>query len=376
MHHSASRILIVAWAFYPGNSPRAHRATELAKELSRQGHSVTVLTLANEEQATLSDEYGIQFIDLGQPSLPEIPVGWKGKPNIVFRAVRRLLWKLVSYPEIELVWRVARRLPRDTHFDYVISIAVPHAIHWGVAWASARGRKPGDVWIADCGDPFMGAENDTFSPAFYFRWVEKAFCRRADWIAIPTEGAKDGYYPEFRDKLAVIPQGFKFDEYKYLQEIKPVEDGIPRFAFAGVFIQGRRDPRVLLQHLTKKEEPFEFHIFTKSPALVASYAARDKRIIVHEFTPRMTLLEKLAGMDFLINIENIGTKQTPSKLIDYWLCGRPILSVSSHNFEPAAVDRFLDGDYEEALTIEDPEQYDIGNISRRFLELGQRIEAE
>jgi len=36
MPDTKKRILIVTRAFYPGNSPRANRATELAKELSRQ----------------------------------------------------------------------------------------------------------------------------------------------------------------------------------------------------------------------------------------------------------------------------------------------------------------------------------------------------
>ena len=316
MQRSASRILIVTWAFHPGNSPRAHRATELAKELSRQGYSVSVLTGAHSEQVSLSDEYNIQFIDLGEPSLPEIPVGWRGKPNLVFRAIRRLLLILFSYPDIELVWRVARRLPRDIHYDCVISIAMPHSIHWGVAWSAVRGRKPADVWIADCGDPFMGQENDTFSPAFYFRWVEKMFCRNADWITVPTEGALEGYYPEFRHKLEVIPQGFRFEDYAHLRDVSPVGD-VPRFAFAGAIMPGIRDPSNLLQYLHGLDRPFEFHVFTQTGGIVRPFSEKDPRIILHEFMPRDALLCKLAGMDFLVNIENAGTKQTPSKLIDY-----------------------------------------------------------
>ena len=36
------KILIITQAFYPGISPRSFRATELAKELARQGDDVTV----------------------------------------------------------------------------------------------------------------------------------------------------------------------------------------------------------------------------------------------------------------------------------------------------------------------------------------------
>jgi hypothetical protein len=36
-------ILIISGSFYPINSPRSHRTTELAKELSRQGHDIKVI---------------------------------------------------------------------------------------------------------------------------------------------------------------------------------------------------------------------------------------------------------------------------------------------------------------------------------------------
>ena len=38
------KVLVVSRAFYPTNSPRSFRTTELAIELSKQGYNVTVLT--------------------------------------------------------------------------------------------------------------------------------------------------------------------------------------------------------------------------------------------------------------------------------------------------------------------------------------------
>ena len=364
------RILMVSSAFFPGNSPRAHRTTELAKELCRQGHHVTVLTPAQRGQNELAGEYGITMLDLGQPSWPAVPIDFHGKLNLVARAVRRLSWILFCYPEIELSFLVARALSSlDRDYDALISIAAPHAVHWGVERAMRSGHKPARVWVADCGDPFMGQENDSFSPAFYFSWAEKAFCRRADWITVPTEGAKGGYYPEFLDKLVVIPQGFKFDDYANLAEVQRKQDGVVRFAFAGLFIPGKRDPRPLLDYLVSRQENFEFHVFTKSPTLVEPYARQDSRIILRGFIPRHELLFELAGMDFLLNIENAGQKQTPSKLIDYWLCRRPILNIRTQDFEPTLVSDFISGHYDRALRIENPDQYRIENVARRFVSL-------
>ena len=367
------RYLIVSQAFYPGNSPRANRTTELAKELGRQGQQVTVLTPHHPEQAALAREFGMGLLDLGSGRWPEIPIVWRGKTNLALRAIRRVLWKFFSYPEIETSLRIFQRLPADQEYDCIISIAAPHAVHWGVAWRLGRNRGSRATWIADCGDPFMGQENDSFSPAFYFRWVEKAFCRRADWITVPTEGAKDGYYPEFRDKLKVIPQGFRFDDYDSLRNVPQISDGVTRFAYAGLLIPGRRDPRKLLDFLTTCGEAFEFHLYTPSRGLMEPYASKDSRIILHDVVPREELLPRLATMDFLLNIENVGQKQTPSKLIDYWLCGRPILSIKSFEFDKSVVAAFLRKDYTGALQIDRPDRYRIEAVAAGFIALAEQM---
>lgn len=360
------RFLIVTCAFYPANSPRANRATELAKELSRQGHSVSVLTTRSCEQEALASTYGISFTDLGEPGWPGIPA----ESSLLLRATRAFLLKFFGYPAIGWTLRVFRRLPAETNYDCAISVAAPHAVHWGVALAATFGKKPAVTWIADCGDPFMGQENSSFftSPAFYFRWVEKFFCRRVDWITIPTEGAKKGYYQEFQEKLAVIPQGFKFEEYDYLREIEP-NSSIPRFAYAGHIIPGKRDPRQLIHYLLGDDRKFEFHIFTKQVDLIEASRCGDPRIVVHEFLPREKVLPILANMHFLINLENVGTRQSPSKLIDYWLCGRPVLSLHSSDLDTHRFDQFLTGNYLSALVIDKPEQYRIESIVSRFVQL-------
>ena len=369
----SKRFLIVTRAFYPANSPRAHRATELAKELSRRGHVVSVLTESDPEQSLLANEFGIELIDLGRSSLREVPLIFRGKPRLLLRALRRALRILMCYPEIEILFRVARRLSSVRRHDCIISIAAPHAIHWGVAWHARRGALPADVWIADCGDPFMGQENDSFSPAFYFRWIEKMFCRKASWISVPTIGAKDGYYTEFHRKLVVIPQGFRFEDYEDLRQSQSASDKV-RFAYAGHIIPGRRDPGQLFSYLKGVKAPFEFHVFTRSTDFIKSFVESDPRIVVREFLPRKILLRELASMNFLVNIENAGNRQTPSKLIDYWLCGRPILNVRSFNIDTRTIDEFLAGDYSNGLIIEDPEQYRIENVVDSFLSLVERSE--
>lgn len=360
--------LIVTRSFYPLNSPRANRATELAKELVRQGHRVSVLTPRSPSQNDLETEFGLQILDLGDLRWPYIP----SESNVVMRAIRAFLLKFANYPELGWAFQVARRLSGKNGYDCIVSIAAPHSIHWGVALSTAMGRKPAETWIADCGDPFMGQENSSFysRPAFYFRWIEKFFCRRADWITVPTEGARRGYYGEFGAKLAVIPQGFRFQEYEHLLNAE-VPDGRVRFAYAGHVIPGKRDPRVLIDYLRGERTDFEFHIYTKQVGLIRDCARGDPRVVVHSFIPRETLLPTLASMHFLVNFENVGSRQSPSKLIDYWLCGRPILSLKSFELDKEAINRFLSRDYSNALQIDDPDQYRIENVVSRFVELAK-----
>jgi hypothetical protein len=85
--------------------------------------------------------------------------------------------------------------------------------------------------------------------------------------------------------------------------------------------------------------------------------------------PREQVLLELANMDFLLNIENAGKKQTPSKLIDYWLCGRPILNIKSTNFDKRVVNKFLARKFDNAYIIDEPDQYRIEKVVSRFLNL-------
>lgn len=369
----AKSYLIVSRSFYPGNSPRANRTTELAKELSRQGHQVTVLTPHHPEQDALADQFGLTVVDLGPDRLPEIPVQWSGRSNYLLRGLRRGLQMAFEYPSIELVWRVRAALRRLPHYDVLISIAVPHPVHWGTALAFKKHMEPADVWLADCGDPFMGEENDSFSHPFYFGYVEKAFCRKADAIVVPVEGAQEAYYPDFRDKIHVIPQGFRFADYDDIKTMMPVNDGVVRFGYAGMFIPGRRDPTRFLEHLAERSEAFEFHVFSKNPALVEPFASCDPRIIIRDFLPRDGVLRELAAMNFLVNFENIGNRQIPSKLIDYWLCQRPILNLKSDELRTEVIDEFFQGQYQQALAIDSPARYEISNVVRQFDQLASQI---
>jgi hypothetical protein len=198
--------------------------------------------------------------------------------------------------------------------------------------------------------------------------VEKWFCEKASFITVPTAGSVEGYYPEFREKLKVIPQGFNFEETKLAEG--PVQNLVPTFGYAGGFIPGIRDPKGLLEFLSKYKGKFKFFIFTSNADMVEPYVVvGDDRFVIRPYIPREELLYELSKMNFLVNINNGTSVQTPSKLIDYALTRRPILSIESGTSDLSIVDDFLKGNYERQLQVPDLEAYDIKNVARKFLEL-------
>lgn len=365
------KILIVSRSFYPMKSPRSFRTTELVKEFARQGQSVTLLTLKNEDyHNSFEKEYEVTIKDFGPLSFPAIKPSERNRLfYFIGRAVQRGLDLFFEYPDIELMYRVRKALEQESGYDLMISIAVPHPIHWGVAWARSESNTIADTWAADCGDPYMGFKMDRFSKPFYFKYLEKMFCRKTDYITVPIEGAKEAYYDEFRYKIEVIPQGFKFDEVE-IGQANCSNNGMPVFGYAGNLLGGGRNPHKLLEYLVNLDRDFKFVIYTQKEGPVLPYMDKaDGRIEIRDYIPRKQLLKELSKMNFLVNLENDTSRQAPSKLIDYYLTGRPVLSVPSKGLDTGIVSRFLDGDYSNRLRFDNMDRYRIENVCNRFLKL-------
>jgi hypothetical protein len=364
------KILLVSNGFYPEISPRSYRATELAKEFSRQGHSVVVITkYMNYDYSDFLNKYSIIIKLWGKSKFPKVP-DFKRQPfSFIGRAISRTLLTLFEYPGIEDMFKVKRMLKNEGSYDMLISFAVPYPVHWGVAWARTEKLRVATTWIADCGDPYMGDILDSFRKPFYFGYLEKYFCRKADFISIPVQSAMPGYFSEFHHKIRIIPQGFDFDYDFNKKEIDMPVNDVPTFAYAGRFLRGARDPDKLMHYLINLDLPFKFFVYTNNTELLTKYKNELKeKLFISEFIPRDELMKVLAKMDFLINFDNNTTLNSPSKLIDYTIAGRPILNITQ-NLNEKDLLAFISGDYRNRMILSDPLQYHIKNISRLFLDL-------
>lgn len=366
------KILIISRSFYPGNWPRAFRTTELAKEFSRQGHDVTVITHEKLEQQKIKDEYGIKIIDLGNKKWNAFSLNVKSVLVQKFvRIINKLSYWLLEYPNIELTFLISRILKNENSYDLLISVAHPYPVHWGVALATKK-KKIAKTWVADCGDPYMKQDNTSLLPPFYFKFIDDWFMSKADFITIPIVEALQAYNKKYHAKFRIIPQGFKLDEIKLYEG--PLSSDKIIFGYAGMFIPGKRDPAELLAYLNELDESylFEFHIWTHSPHLIKPFLNKSKnRIILHEVVPRSEVLFELSKMHFLINFANQGTTQSPSKLIDYAILGKPVLSVKYGQLDKKSVLEFLTGNYASSMQLPDIENYKIEKIAELFLGLSK-----
>lgn len=353
------KILIISKFFYPENTPRAFRTTELALELKRLGHEVT---LALPEQYKLSVEsYGLHFTTLGK-EIKEF------KGGLFAKVLNRFLHLLIDYPDILFMFSVYRFLLKNKNdYDVLFSIAFPHSIHWGVGLARKKLKKTKfpKIWIADCGDPYMG--NKLITPFPYFKFFERTFCKYCDAISIPIESARDCYYRDYSHKIHVIPQGFRFEKSgteNYHQ------NEIPTFMYGGTFYKNIRDPRPLLDYLSSLDIAFRFIIYSDSDLLVKPYYdVLKEKLEFRGLLRRDELLKEFAKADFLINIENGTDKQNPSKLIDYAISKRPVLNLTSVNFNKDSLNEFLNRNYKNKLILPSMENYEIEKVVNNFLNL-------
>jgi glycosyltransferase involved in cell wall biosynthesis len=363
------KILVVSKSFYPLRTPRAYRTTELVKEFARTGNEVHLLIPDSEyDYSDFLSQHKIEIHFFG-------PLKWRtlsSSSHSFFgelkRKFGRLLFLLFDYPNIEILWKLPPALKQFSGFDLLVSIAVPHSIHWAISSVRKKSRPIANIWVADCGDPYMGNKLESIPPPFYYSFFEKRFCEKADYISIPTEGSLAAYYKEFHSKFVIIPQGFSFENIRIIEEYEP--DLKLKFAYAGgISPTGIRSLHKIIEFLLSAEHDFEFHVYSQQAKTVLNeFVARaEDKIKCHEPIDRSELIYELSKMDFLINLDNGTILNTPSKLIDYALAQRPILNISAMDPDLILLNQFLKRNYENQYVGPPLENFNIRNVAKKFL---------
>ena len=367
-------IVIISLNCFPYISPRSNRATELAKEFSRQGHKVTLYALLGDIDYTeFMNETKVTVKNLGTSKYGLVNNEEKKHTSKLVKGLTVLLKRPLHFPKIEAKSLTYNALKAEGHIDLLVTIAQPHPIHWGAAKFREEYPNAITTWIADCGDPFM--LNPHFNNPWYFKYVEKKWCKLCDFITIPIEDGRKAYYPEFSSKIKIIPQGFDFENNNLAQYTPNIR---PTFGFAGLFYEKLRDPHAFLDYLCTLDSDFKFVIYIKdTPYFRSAFHLNEykeklgDKFEIRNFIPRAELLHELSKMDFVINIRNVSTVQQPSKLIDYALSKRPILEITSDFKEQGTFEEFLNGNYTHQTIVENIEQFNIKNVVNNMVALCQ-----
>lgn len=358
------KIAIVTYYFYPDITPRAFRAFELAKQFARQNHDVVVVTRnINFDYKDIVKKYNF-LVDARLSNVNIIP---SSKSRLI-KIIEHLISHYLLYPQILLIPSVVKVLKNYADYDLVLTIAHPFAIHFGSSFAKYINPKLCRSWIADCGDPFSGNKETRIKPPRYYKTLERIFFRNVSYITVPIDSAIAAYGENLRNKIRVIPQGFEIKSNS--SEEKEFNSNAVEFAYAGVLGLNLRDPTNFLNYLTTINKNFKFTIYTENNELLNKHIKRlAGRLVVEKYIPRELLLDELSKMDFLINFENKNLQQSPSKLIDYAIIGRPVLSIphKCNNFEN--FDMFMRGDFSQSAQLPDINDHDIELVANKFLNL-------
>lgn len=353
-----SKKIIIASYFGPNEpSPRAFRANELAKEFVRRGHRVVFICPESPSLESFTAGFELVQIPTGflfnrnakhPVSLGESTVKSSRTASIVNRL--KSLAKLVYLEgkHFEFCIPLARALIKHRNADLYVSVGLPIGVHVGGLLAKIGGFRA-KLKLADYGDPF--SKNAALNVPKWQYLAEKVVLKGFDYVVVPHAVAIPAFEGLFDpQKILIISQALDFNQFRLAPY---VAHDVKKFAYAGMFYEGVRDPSFLFEWLAVSSIDFEFHLWVNmehpfTHQVVTKYQKiLGSKIVVHEMVNRVDCIYNLSQFDFLINISNDSPSQIPSKIIDYNISRRPYLSLSYQNFSETEqiLKSFFDGDY-------------------------------
>lgn len=357
------RLLLIAYEFPPSPSPQSLRWTYLARELSKLGHEIHVLTadLGGETpglpilpesihvhrtfpgllrgalalhrkyrrknarrilqaQRTPLDRQAGGDAAPGAPLRP--PRNWKQRVSERVQAIAAY----AHFPDIRGEWRhwgrkALRKLMAELDPDLVISSHEP-------ATTLELGRlavEHGKPWIADLGDPVLAS----YTPD---RWkgrsrsVEAMTCRDADAIIVTSDATRE----LLRERHArtgnvhVLTQGF--DRSPDLPGIvSPFDSRRLELLYTGSLYAFRRIDCLLSAIAAAPRVRLNIASVTVPEQVLQLARRMPLQVRLLGFMPHTTVLELQRLADILVNIANQDPAQIPGKFYEYLGSQRPIL---------------------------------------------------
>jgi hypothetical protein len=362
MIKSASRILIVTYAYFPDKNPRSFRWTALSEFFAKAGSHVDVLCLGDGSRPDHENINGVNIYrvkDLSEKAKSLIVkkkhkvseenyVNENKRSSLFFKYLNKFL-VFFRWPDFAFLWVVpslsmANKLIKNNSYDTLISVAHPFSSHL-IAYLSDRELIMGK-WICDYGDPFSVDEitpsNNLSMYKSLNRWIEKKMILASKNISVTNESTVDLYVNQLgipREMFKVIQPLFSFEEGNVdFSDISINQPAKTKFIFTGTLYRKIRNPVCLLQLVERlrqeaQEKNIELHFYGNVNDCLDEFepykSALDKWLFIHGEVDRAVLYDSYCSSTILVNIGNTTNFQVPSKIIEYMSTGLPVLNIYS-----------------------------------------------
>jgi hypothetical protein len=361
-------ILLITYYFPPEQTPRAFRWEALIKSLANRGYKIDIL-LPKHKNKKRPKFNNVEYYETKQGVVDNIfyqHILNSGTHNLnrsnnktskkllkikkIFKKICSFFFNKLVWPDGSAIWyffakKELRKITKNNQYDCIISSALPFTSHLLGYYAKKQLKSR---WVAEYGDPF------SFNPQpqksilrFLNKKIEKKLIEKMDYIIVPFEGSKEGFFINFpflkKDKIKVIPQiipslhsnpgKIKWEDF---------DKSKINIVYAGIFYIPIRSPKILLEAIAKLREKdiityrkLRFHIFgimgEEIRKLFNKYQQllKERVIVLYGETSRESCAFAYEKADYMLNIANISEYQLPSKLIEYLSYKKPIISLEN-----------------------------------------------
>lgn len=262
------RILIVSTFFPPLNAIASLRPYSWAKEWAREGHEVTVLTTAKDQDPAVSLKLAHGCYKLLEIPLPKFlrqaksayaPSSSTRKSAVkcFFEWMRQRLgiFNACRMPDFTDLWirPALQAVKTEPPYDVVVSTAGPYSVHILAYLLKKRGQAT--RWVADYRDNW--SDNVFYGGLFPLNLVEKMLERQllrlADAITTISPPFTESFKKKYRrQSVSTVFNGFDPEDLTAIDAAPAFpKDGRVRIVHTGSIYLGRRDPSPLFQALSE-----------------------------------------------------------------------------------------------------------------------------
>ena len=354
------RLLFVSYFFPPFNTIGAVRVGKTAAYLSRWGHDVRVLTVADAPlQPTLPVELDESRITRTSWLNVNAPVEWAlggrqrvaaqgfataGKRRSLMSHLGRWYKTLLNLPDGQIGWlprgvEAGSKLLRNWQPDLIVASAMPPT---SLLIAQRLAERFNIPWVAELRDLWVD-EGSYRQPAWRRtlekRWERTVLSSAAGMVTV-SEPLADTLREQYGKPTTVVLNGFDADDFRQAEQT-PVEpqlrdESTLNIAYTGMIYAGRRDPTPLFQALAQLgplAEQVRVNFFGRYLQPVVEQAARlgvSRLVRVHDAIAYHESLAVQQQSDVLLLLVDADPQQRgvfTGKVFEYFGARRPILAL-------------------------------------------------